>query len=65
MKLGRDVSEIASIDTKVFLETTLFNNDVKTEQFIRDMKNNTHKSLEQCEGLFVIFKDAFLDDDSL
>ena len=65
MKLGKDVSEIASIDTKVFLETALFNNDVKTEQFVRDMKNNTHKSLEQCEGLLVIFKDVFLSNDSL
>ncbi len=60
MKLGSDVSEIASPDTKTFLEAALFNNDVKTEQFVREMKNNTHKSLEQCEGLFNIFMGAFL-----
>ena len=64
MKLGTDVSEIASPDTKTFLEAALFNNDVKKEQFVRDMKNNSHKSLEQCEELFIIFMDAFLSDGS-
>lgn len=63
MKLGKDVSEIASIDTKVFLETALFNDDLKVEQFLRDMERNTYKSLERCEELFSIFKDAFLSDD--
>ncbi len=62
MKLGKDVSEITSPDTKTFLEVRLFNHDVKTEQFVRDMENNTHKSLEQCEGLFIIFKDSLLSD---
>ena len=65
MKLAKDVSEITSPDTKTFLEATLFNSDAKKEQFVRDMENNTHKSLEQCEGLFIIFKDAFLNSDSL
>lgn len=59
MKLGADVVEIASNDTKSFLETSLFNNDMKAEKFIRDMANNANKSLEQCEELFAIFKDAF------
>ncbi|NQZ54390.1 MAG: nucleotidyl transferase AbiEii/AbiGii toxin family protein [Piscirickettsiaceae bacterium] len=65
MKLGNDVSEIAAPDTKTFLETELFSNHGKTELFIRDMKNNTNKSLEQCEELLSIFKDAFLSDDLL
>lgn len=63
MKLGKDVSEIASRDTKAFLETALFNDDLKVEQFLRDMERNTHKSLEQCEELLSIFKDAFLSVD--
>ena len=60
MKLGKDVSDIASIDTIVFLETVLFSDDLKAEQFVRDMEKDTHKSLEQCEELFSIFKDTFL-----
>jgi len=63
MKLGKDTSEIASRDTKAFLETALFNDDLKVEQFLRDMERNTHKRLEQCEELFSIFKNAFLSDD--
>ena len=62
MKLGKDVSEITSMDTKVFLETKLFKNDEKSELFVRDMENNTYKSLKKCEELFSIFKDAFLSD---
>ena len=63
MKQDKDVSDIAFIGTKDFLETALLRNDVKSELFVRDMKNNTHKSLEQCEELFSIFKDAFLSND--
>lgn len=63
MKLGNDVSEIAYRETKDFLEKELFNNGVKKEQFVRDMKRNTHKSLEQCEEFFSIFKDSFLNGD--
>jgi predicted nucleotidyltransferase len=62
MKLGKDVSEIASPDTKDFLEAALFNNDI-AETFIRDMENNTRMSLERCEELFIIFKDSFLSND--
>ena len=60
MKLGKDVSDIASMDTKSFLKTALFSDDLKAEQFVRDMEKDTHKGLEQSEELFSIFKDTFL-----
>ena len=63
MKLGNDVGEIASIDTKAFLETTLFNHEAKREEFVRDMERDTYKSLSQCSELFDIFTDAFSNDD--
>jgi len=44
MKLGKDVSDIASIDTKTFLKIELFISEVKVEQFVRGMEKNTHKS---------------------
>jgi len=60
MKLGNDVSGIASVDTILFLKTALFSDELIAEQFVRDMEKNTHKNLGQCEALFSIFKDAFL-----
>ncbi len=65
MKLAKDVSEIASIDTKSYLETALFKQDEKTEKFVRDMQKNSHKSLSQCAELYSIFADTFLGKDKL
>jgi predicted nucleotidyltransferase len=65
MKLGQDVSEIASKGTKEFLQAELFKQEKKSDQLVRDMEKNTHKSLSQCAELFSIFADAFLGDDDL
>jgi len=60
MKLGKDVSVISSLDTRAFLEASLFSDDGKAEEFVRDMERNSHKDIIQSEELFNIFKDAFL-----
>ena len=59
MKLGKDVAEIASLETIEFLNEGLFNRPAKTEQFVRDMHGKGRTGLEECAGWFATFAEAF------
>lgn len=55
MKLGKDVTAIASQETRTFLENELFKQPDKTEQFAREMQKNSDLGLQRCMECFGIF----------
>lgn len=59
-KLGKDAAVIASPKTVEFLESELFSNLDRTEQFVRDMQEHSGMSVERYAEWFSIFAESFL-----
>jgi len=59
MKLGTDVAKIASVETIAFLKKELFLQPDRTEQFVREMQNQTRDALAENAEKFDIFSQAF------
>ena len=61
MKLGVDAASIASPETKEYLRKSLFEDEQKFEMLIREMAENSHSSLEECESWITIFKAELIE----
>ena len=59
MKLGTDVAKIASVETIAFLKKELFLQPDRTEQFVREMQNQTRDALSQNIEIFNVFANEF------